>query len=36
MAAIMNKVWDLFGMDTAEEKEEEDVYSNLDEEYNQE
>jgi len=34
--AIMNKVWDLFGMDTAEEKEEEDVYSNLDEEYNQE
>jgi len=32
----MNKVWDLFGMDTAEEKEEEDVYSNLDEEYNQE
>ena len=34
--AIMNKVWDLFGMDPAEDKEEEDVYNNLDEEYNQE
>ena len=33
--AIMNKVWDLFGMDPAEDKEEEDVYNNLDEEYNQ-
>lgn len=33
--AIMNKVWDLFGMDSAEDKEEEDVYNNLDEEYNQ-
>ena len=34
--AIMNKVWDLFGMDPAEDKEEEDVYNNLEEEYNQE
>jgi len=34
--AIMNKVWDLFGMDTAEDKEEEDVYNNLEDEYNQE
>ena len=33
--AIMNKVWDLFGMDTAEEKEDENVY-NMDDEYNQE
>ena len=32
--AIMNKVWDLFGMDTAEEKEDENVY-NMDDEYNQ-
>ena len=31
----MNKVWDLFGMDTAEEKEDENVY-NMDDEYNQE
>ena len=34
--AIMNKVWDIFGMDTAADKEDDDVYSNLDEEYNQE
>ena len=34
--AIMNKVWDLFGMDPAEDKEDEDVYNNLEEEYNQE
>ena len=33
--AIMNKVWDLCGMDTAEEKEDENVY-NMDDEYNQE
>ena len=33
--AIMNKVGDLFGMDTAEEKEDENVY-NMDDEYNQE
>ena len=33
--AILNKVWDLFGMDTAEEKEDENVY-NMDDEYNQE
>lgn len=33
--ALMNKVWDLFGMDTAEEKEDENVY-NMDDEYNQE
>ena len=33
--AIMNKVWDLFGMETAEEKEDENVY-NMDDEYNQE
>ena len=33
--AIMNKVCDLFGMDTAEEKEDENVY-NMDDEYNQE
>ncbi len=31
--AIMNKVWDLFGMDTAEDKEDEDVY-NMEDEYN--
>lgn len=34
--AIMNKVWDIFGMDTAADKEDDDVYNNLDEEYNQE
>lgn len=34
--AIMNKVWDLFGMDTQEEKDEEEVYnSNAEDEYNQ-
>lgn len=33
--AIMNKVWDLFGMDTAEEKDEENIY-NMEDEYNQE
>ena len=33
--AIMNKVWDLFGMDTAEDKEDEDVY-NMEDEYNTE
>lgn len=31
--AIMNKVWDLFGMDTAEDKDDEDVY-NMEDEYN--
>lgn len=34
--AIMNKVWDIFGMDTTADKEDDDVYNNLDEEYNQE
>ena len=33
--AIMNKVWDLLGMDTAEDREDEDVY-NMEDEYNQE
>lgn len=32
--AIMNKVWDLFGMDTAEDKEDDNVY-NMEEEYNE-
>lgn len=34
--AIMNKVWDLFGMDTVEEKDEEEVYNNMEDEYSQE
>ena len=34
--ALMNKVWDLFGMDTAEPEEEENVYDYEDEETNEE
>lgn len=33
--AIMNKVWNMFGMDTQNEREDED-YENIDEEYNDE
>ena len=34
--ALMNKVWDLFGMDTAEPEEEENIYDYEDEETNEE
>ena len=36
--ALMNKVWDLFGMDSAEQEEDDDVYENEydDEEENEE
>jgi len=33
--AIMNKVWNMFGMDTQEDRNQEDEYENYDEEYNQ-
>ena len=34
--AIMNKVWNMFGMDTQEDRNQEDEYENYEEEYNQE
>jgi len=34
--AIMNKVWNMFGMDTQEERNQEEEYENYEEEYNQE
>jgi len=34
--AIMNKVWNMFGMDTQDERDEEEEFNNVEEEYNQE